>query len=363
MEIRLLGPSALRVSRLCLGTATFGNPEWGSDEADSAIILGRYLDAGGNFLDTANKYADGESERTLGRLLRGRRDQVVLATKFTASMDAADANSSGNQRKNLVQSLEASLRRLDTGYVDILWVHAWDGVTPIDELMRALDDQVRLGKVLSVGISNAPSWMIGSANALAQARGWSAFTAVQSEYNLLERGAERELLPMTGYFGLAFLAWAPIGQGRLTGKYATGSAGAARRLTPDEVGMSEAAHHIVAETVAVAAELGCSPATVAIGWILAHRPEIIPVLGARTLEQLTDNLACLELDLPAPLLDRLTAASAAVPGSPAGFLRQAEHGFMWGDAGVPPRPALVTEPWWERVTLAGRPAPARGGGR
>jgi aryl-alcohol dehydrogenase-like predicted oxidoreductase len=349
MEIRILGPSGLRVSRLCLGTATFGNRDWGSDEAESARVLGRYLERGGNFLDTANKYADGASEQVLGRLLRGRRDRVVLASKYSATMDDEDANSAGNHRKNLVRSLRDSLRRLQTEYLDLLWVHAWDGVTGIEDLMRALDDLVRAGTVLSVGISNAPAWMIGWANAVASLRGWSPFAAVQNEYNLLQRGAERELLPMTQYFGLGYLAWAPIAQGRLTGKYAPGGS-VRRRLSPDEARMSPAQEQIVAETLTVAKELGSSPATVALRWILEHRPEIIPVIGARSDEQFTANLACLDLPMTADQVARLTAASAIDPGSPATFLRGAPgRDFMWGSAAtVPPRPALAHRPWWER---------------
>jgi aryl-alcohol dehydrogenase-like predicted oxidoreductase len=353
MDVRILGPSGLRVSRLCLGTATFGNAEWGCDLAESDRVLGSYLDAGGNFLDTANKYADGNSERTLGVLLGKRRDRVVLGTKFTATMDDSDPNRAGNQRKNLVRSLEESLRRLRTDYVDILWVHAWDGVTPIEELMRALDDQVRAGKVLSVGISNAPSWMMTWANSLATVRGWSPFVAVQSEYNLLERGAERELLPMTRYFGLAYLGWAPIAQGRLTGKYGAGSGGAGR-LTAGEVAMSDRQHQIVAETVAVAKELGCAPATVALSWIITHRPDVLPVIGARNTEQLGANVACLDVMLSPAQLSRLTAASAGDAGSPATFLRgDPGRDFMWGKAvTVPPRPAMEPQPWWETVRLA-----------
>ncbi len=353
MDAAVLGPSGLRVSRLCLGTATFGNAHWGSDEAESRLILDHYLDIGGNFLDTANKYADGHSEQTLGRLLRGRRDRVVLATKYTASMDDRDLNSSGNHRKNLVASVEASLRRLQTDSVDILWVHAWDGVTPIEELMRALDDQVRAGKVGCVGISNAPSWMMAWANATAALRGWSPFVAVQSEYNLLERGAERELLPMARYFGLGYLAWAPIGQGRLTGKYSRASAAQAdtgqQRLTPEEALMSPAQHQIVAENLAVAQETGLQPAAVALRWIVQRQPFIIPVLGARSHEQFEANLACLDWALSADQMERLTAVSAIDPGSPTRFMRGGPgRDFMWGKAGtVLPRPAQAGEPWWE----------------
>lgn len=348
MEVRVLGPGGLRVSRLCLGTATFGNREWGSDEAASDRILSRYLELGGNFLDTANKYADGASEQMLGALLRGRRDRLVLASKYTATMDDTDPNAAGNHRKNLARSLRDTLRRLQTDYVDLLWVHAWDGVTGIEDLMRALDDHVRAGSVLSVGISNAPAWMIAWANAVASARAWSPFVAVQSEYSLLQRGAERELLPMTRYFGLGFLAWAPLAQGRLTGKYLA-NASAPGRLSPEEARITPVQELVVAEILAVAKELGCSPAAAALRWIMQHRPEIIPVVGARRDEQLAANLACLDLKLAPYQMSRLTAASAIDPGSPAGFLRSAAgRDFMWGSAGtVPHRPVPATSPWWE----------------
>jgi aryl-alcohol dehydrogenase-like predicted oxidoreductase len=347
MEIRVLGPSGLRVSRLCLGTATFGNRDWGSDQAESDRVLGHYLELGGNFLDTANKYADGASEQVLGSLLHGRRDRVVLTSKYTATMDDEDVNGAGNHRKNLIRSLRDSLRRLQTDYLDLLWVHAWDGVTGIEELMRALDDQVRAGTVLSVGISNAPSWMIGWANAVATVRGWSPFAAVQNEYNLLQRGAERELLPMTRYLGLAYLAWAPIAQGRLTGKYSAD--GTVRRLNADEARMSPAQEQVVAETLTVAKELDCSPATVALRWILDHQPRVIPVIGARSFQQFSANLGCLDLRLSTGQLERLTSASAIDPGSPAGFLRSAPgRDFMWGRAAtVPLRTTPAAGPWWE----------------
>lgn len=348
MDTRILGLSGLRVSRMCLGTATFGNPDWGSDLAESDRVLSHYLELGGNFVDTANKYAAGASEQMLGTLLRGRRDRIVLASKFTATMDDTDVNAAGNHRKNLAQSLHASLRRLQTDYLDLLWVHAWDGVTGIEELMRGLDDQVRSGAVLTVGISNAPSWMIAWANAVASLHGWSPFVAVQNEYNLLQRGAERELLPMTRHFRLAYLAWAPIAQGRLTGKYSA-PGDARRRLLPEEVRMSTAHEQVIAETVAVANESHCSPAAVALSWILQHAPEVIPVVGARNCRQLAASMACLDLQLTQDQMERLTAASAIDLGSPVVFLRSAAgRDFLWGKAGTVPPPMVAwPEPWWE----------------
>jgi aryl-alcohol dehydrogenase-like predicted oxidoreductase len=346
VELRILGPSGLRVSELCLGVATFGNDDWGCDEAESARILDRYLDAGGNFLDTANKYADGRSEEVVGSLLGSRRDRIVLGTKYTAAMEP-DPNSGGNHRKSLVRSLEASLRRLRTDYVDILWVHAWDGVTPIDEVVRALDDQVRLGKVLSLGISNAPPWIVGYANAYAACTGRSPFVAVQNEYNLLQRGAERELLPMTKYFELGFLAWAPVAQGRLTGKHLRDEP---TRLSREEAAISAAAARTIGETVAVAEELGAAPATVAIRWLVQRQPHAIPIVGVRTLEQLEANLRVLELELSPEQESRLDEVSAIDLGSPTRFMRTNDSGrnFMWGTPRtVPPTTGRPGEPWWE----------------
>jgi aryl-alcohol dehydrogenase-like predicted oxidoreductase len=348
MELRILGPSGLRVSRLCLGVATFGNADWGSDEAESRAILDRFLEAGGNFVDAANRYADGHSEEILGELLAGRRDAIVVGTKYSARWER-DVNSGGSHRKSLVRSLEASLRRLRTDYVDVLWVHAWDSVTPIDEVVRALDDQVRFGKVLNAGVSNSPAWMAAHANAQATLLGRSPFVALQNEYNLLERGVERELLPMTRYFGLAFMAWAPLAQGRLTGKYAADSA-EPKRLNNEELAMTATRDRIVATTVEVANELGWQPATVALTWLVQHAPDVIPVVGARTLYQLEANLKCLELELPAEAMARLEEASAIDPGNPRGFLTSNDSGrdFMWGEPlTVPPAQARSGAPWWE----------------
>ncbi len=348
MEVRVLGPSGLRVSRLCLGTATFGNREWGCDESESTKILDRYAEAGGNFLDCANKYADGETEIVLGRILRGRRDRFVVGTKYSGTLDDTDPNAGGNQRKSLVRSLDRSLRSLQTDYLDILWVHAWDGVTPIDVLLRALDDQVRAGKVLSVGISNAPAWMISYAQAVSAPHGWSSFIAVQNEYNLLQRGPERDLLPMSSYLGMGYVAWAPFAQGRLTGKYISESS-EPKRLSPEESGMSDAQHAIVGATLEVAKEIDAAPTAVAVRWMMQHQPLVIPIIGARTIAQYEANVRCLEIDLSDAQMKRLNSISAIDMGSPTTFMRsESGRDFMWGRARtVPSTTAQPTRPWWE----------------
>jgi aryl-alcohol dehydrogenase-like predicted oxidoreductase len=214
MRYTLLGRSGLRVSELCLGTMTFGEDwGWGAPIDTSRRILELYADAGGNFIDTANKYTDGSSETFIGELLAGRRDQFVLATKYTLQTRSGDPNAVGNHRKNLVQALEASLKRLRTDHIDVYWVHARDTWTPVDEVVRALDDQVRAGKVLYVGVSDWPAWEVAQANTLAELRGWSPFIGLEIEYSLAERTPERDLLPMAHTLGLGVTCWSPLAGG------------------------------------------------------------------------------------------------------------------------------------------------------
>ena len=219
LGLQVLGRSGLRVSELALGTMTFG-PDWGwgADLEQSRAIFRRYVEAGGNFIDTASNYTDGTSERYVGELLSGDRDRFVLATKYTLSLDRDDPNAGGNHRKSLVRALDQSLRRLEPDYVDLLWLHMRDDLTPIDEAVRALDDQVRLGKVLYVGISDSPAWVVAQANTLADLRGWSPFVALQIPYSAASRDPERELLPMAAALGLAVVPWGVLGAGVLTGK-------------------------------------------------------------------------------------------------------------------------------------------------
>src|ERR671921_27110 len=197
MKYYLLGKSGLRVSELCLGTMTFGEEwGWGASKEECHKIFHAYVDAGGNFIDTANKYTEGTSEKYIGEFIASDRDRFVLATKYTSNTRRGDPNAGGNHRKNMIQSLEASLKRLNTDYIDLYWVHAWDPLTPIEEMMRALDDMVKAGKILYAGISDAPAWMVSQANTIANQRGWTEFTGLQIEYSLIERTSERELLPM-----------------------------------------------------------------------------------------------------------------------------------------------------------------------
>ena len=213
MQYTLLGRSGLRVSRFALGTMTFGESTWGINAAVAGQILDVFGEAGGNFLDTSNSYTEGRAEQIVGDFLRTQRDAFVVGTKYSMQMRRGDLNSAGNHRKNLVQSIEGSLRRLGTDYVDVLWVHARETWTPVEEVMRALDDQVRAGKILYVGASNWPAWEVAEANTLAGLRGWTPFVGLQLRYNLLERTPERELLPMAQAFGMAVVVWGPLPKG------------------------------------------------------------------------------------------------------------------------------------------------------
>jgi aryl-alcohol dehydrogenase-like predicted oxidoreductase len=220
MNYQLLGRSGLRVSDLCLGTMTFGEDwGWGAPKEEAKRIYDAFREAGGNFIDTANLYTNGASERFLGEFIANDRREVVLATKYTNANSDTDANAGGNQRKNMVQAVEASLKRLGTDYIDLYWLHAWDQITPVEEVMRAFDDLVRAGKVLYIGISNASAWVIAKSNTLAELRGWTRYVGLQIEYNLLERTVERELIPMARDQGMTVLAWSPLRSGWLTGKY------------------------------------------------------------------------------------------------------------------------------------------------
>lgn len=317
MRLKPLGRSGLQVSELCLGAMTFGGT---ADIEESRRIFDAYREAGGNFVDTANNYGGGHSEEHLGEILAGRRDEIVLATKYTAPIRPGDPNSGGNHRKSLVRSLDQSLRRLRTDYVDLLWVHVWDFGTPAEEVMRALDDQVRAGKVLHVGVSDVPAWAVAQANTLAELRGWSPFVALQIEYSLVERTVERELTPMAAALGLTVTAWGPLAGGLLTGKYAGGRAGG--RLEEGDRRLTERNHAIVASLVEVAADAGVPPAQAALAWLRTRGPAtVVPIVGARTAEQLAQSLGSLEVELSAEHLARLDDASAIEMGFPHDFLR------------------------------------------
>jgi|WetSurMetagenome_2_1015567.scaffolds.fasta_scaffold25393_3 aryl-alcohol dehydrogenase-like predicted oxidoreductase len=320
MRYKLLGRSGLRVSELALGTMTFGQEwGWGSSKSESKKVFDAYVKAGGNFIDSANRYTEGTSERFVGEFVAGDRDHFVLATKFTLWTRRDDPNACGNHRKNMVQALEASLRRLKTGYVDLYWLHAWDYTTPVEEVMRALDDLVRAGKVLYVGISDTAAWIVSRANTLADLRGWTPFTALQIPYSLVERSPERDLLPMAKSLDLAVTPWGILGSGVLSGKYNL-------KRKPDgerakEFGtLTDRNLAIASEVARVAAEVGATPSQVAIAWVRQRAGVIVPILGARTTAQLRDNLGVLGVSLSCEQVGRLDAASAIELGFPHEFL-------------------------------------------
>jgi aryl-alcohol dehydrogenase-like predicted oxidoreductase len=328
MRYKLLGRSGLRVSELALGTMTFGDAwGWGAPKDESRRMLEAFLHAGGNFVDTACNYTDGQSEELLGEFLRSDRDRIVLATKYTLTSQRDDPNAGGNSRKSMVRTLEASLRRLGTDYVDLLWLHMWDGVTPVEEVVRALDDLVTAGKVLYVGISDTPSWVVSQAVTLADLRGWSRFVAVQAPYSLADRDVERELLPMARSLELAFTPWGMLEGGALTGKYLSDT-DEPRRYD----GAGDRVNGIAREVLAVAEETGAKPSQVAIAWVRAQPWLTVPIVGARSEAQLHDNLGALDVELGDEQVERLSAVSGFDVGFPRSFL-ESDHvrGLIFGD--------------------------------
>ena len=318
MRYKLLGNSGLRVSELCLGTMTFGQDwGWGSDKEESRAVFQAFAEAGGNFLDTANIYTNGTSETLVGEFVKGDREKWVIATKYSLNTRPGDVNACGNHRKNLFQAVEASLKRLGTDYIDLLWLHIWDSLTPIEEVMRAFDDLVRMGKVLYIGISDSPAWIVSQGNTLATLRGWTPFIGLQIEYSLKERTPERELLPMAKALNIGVTAWSPLGGGVLTGKYNQPNPVDGRLSMTDQPFQILDRDLKIAETVLeIAREIGKSPAQVALNWLRNRPNPIIPIIGARRLSQLQDNLACVDFNLTGEQLQRLDNISAISLGFP-----------------------------------------------
>lgn len=313
MKYRLFGGTGLRVAELALGTANFGG-RWGhgADEAESAAIFNAYAEAGGNFIDTADIYQFGQSEEYLGTLLEGRREEFVLATKFTnGAVPNAGLLATGNSRKAMVASLEGSLKRLKTDRVDLYWVHHPDGVTPSEEILRGLDDLSRAGKILYAGLSNFPAWRLSRAVTLAELRGSIPVVAAQFEYSLVRREAEADLLPACAALGLGAVTWSPLGGGMLTGKYRAGEKGRAEALGGKVFQAENSARRSAAldAVLAIAAETDASPDQVAIAWA-GSRGGAIPLIGPRSRAQLISNLGAAMLVLGADHLARLDAASA-----------------------------------------------------
>jgi aryl-alcohol dehydrogenase-like predicted oxidoreductase len=353
MHYTQFGPTGLRVSELCLGTMTFGEEwGWGADAETSRRIFDRFVAAGGNFVDTANVYTNGTSEKLVGEFVHAERSRFVVGTKYSLSMRSNDPNGGGNQRKNLVQSVEASLRSMRLEYIDILWVHAWDFLTPEEEVMRSLDDMVRAGKILYTGISDTPAWIISRSNAIADLRGWTAFAGVQFPYSLIERTPEREFLPMARSLGLSIAAWGSLGGGILTGKYrGKTSSEVSGRLLIQQGSDARAASAddrtkaIVDALCRIAGEVGCTPGQAALAWVMGRNVPIVPLLGARTEDQIRDNLGCLTVQLSGDQIGVLDAASNIELGFPHDFINSpamvsAVHGEML--------PAIRPRRWYGR---------------
>ena len=348
MRYKFLGKSGVKVSEICLGTMSFGT-KWGfgADEEESRRMIAAFAHAGGNFIDTANKYHEGESEEIVGRAIEADRDRWVLATKYTLAMGSGDPNRAGNSRKNMMRSVEGSLRRLRTDYIDLLWVHAWDFTTPVEEVMRGLDDLVSSGKVVYVGVSDAPAWIVSQANTVASLRGWAPFVALQIEYSLIQRTVERELLPMAEAFGITVTPWAPIGGGVLTGKYTRHAEPQdTRRATGNARRLSDKNLEIARTLDAVADSIGKSSAQAAIAWIRKRDPNMVPIVGSRKVAQLEELLGSVEVTLADEQMTKLDEVSRVSLGFPREFLGTQARGVVYGDleakidlpaAALPPR--------------------------
>jgi aryl-alcohol dehydrogenase-like predicted oxidoreductase len=354
-EYALLGRSGLRVSPLCLGTMTFGTDwGWGAPKETSNAILNAYLEAGGNFIDTANGYTNGSSESILGDFFSEtkRRDEVVLATKFSFSTRPGDPNAGGNGRKHIYSALEASLRRLRTDYVDLYWLHAWDGLTPIEEVVGTMDALVRSGKVRYIGLSDTPAWYLARAETIAELRGMERVVALQLEYSLVERNIEHEHIPAALELGMGVCPWSPLASGLLTGKYARDgvrSKGEGRFATIQDSGnpaftklLTERNWRIVDTLVDVAREMGSTPASVALSWITRRPGVTSTIIGATKLDQLLANMRTLEVDIPPPLAAKLDEVSRPDDVFPYYFSEPVMRAMLTGAT------AVRAEPTWFR---------------
>jgi len=324
-----LGHSGLRVSPFCLGAMTFGEDlGWGSSVKESESIIDRYLGLGGNFIDTANVYTKGHSEKIIGDHVgrhRNKRDRLVIATKFSANLYVGDPNGGGSSRKSIVAACEQSLRRLQTDYIDLYWLHNWDQLTPIEETMAALDDLVHAGKVRYLGVSDTPAWKVTQAQLIAQFRGWAPFVGLQIEYSLLERTVEGELMPMARELGLGATPWSPLKTGILSGKYTRQNAGSVQPGRAWAASyLHDKAYTVIDELQRIAGQLDTTVARVALAWVQGRPGVTSTILGARTLAQLDDNLKALDLKLSAEqsaALDKLTTPTLDFPAEILPILR------------------------------------------
>jgi len=330
MRYKLLGKSGMRVSELCLGTMTFGeNWGWGASKEESKKIFDHYAQQGGNFIDTSVNYTDGTSEKFLGDFTKADRDHFVIATKYSLTQpEQTDPNQGGNSRKNMMHSVARSLKRLQTEYIDLLYLHMWDFMTPVEEVLRGLDDLVRQGRVNYIALSDTPAWIAAEANARAELRGWSRFVGYQLPYSLRNRTIERAELPMAKHWDMAVMPFGLVGGGTLTGKYTAKNSDPKRY---DVEKLPEDLIKLIEDVQTVADDVGRSASQVAINWVRQqqHWAQIIPIIGARTFDQLKDNLACLEWKLTEQHIQKLDEASKIDYGFPLGWLAGAHH-YIYG---------------------------------
>lgn len=350
-----LGRSGLRVSPLCLGTMTFGTEwGWGAEEKTSREVFDRYVDAGGNFIDTADLYTGGHSEELLGKFIseRGVRDRVVLATKFTFNGAAGNPNAGGNGRKNIYRALDGSLRRLQADYIDLYWLHAWDTVTPVEEVISTLNDLVRAGKIRHYGFSDTPAWYVARAQTLAEKEGKERLVALQLEYSLVERNIEREHIPAAQELGLGITPWSPLAGGFLSGKYRrhenTGVGEGRLEIVKDNPAFNQFNDRnwgILDELVTVANQISKSPAQVALNWVATQPGITSTIIGATKMAQLEDNLKSIEFEIPADLRKRLDDLGALEPSHPYKIFNPEMQGMISGGTRVNPwLAARVYEP-------------------
>jgi aryl-alcohol dehydrogenase-like predicted oxidoreductase len=342
-----LGRSGLRVSPFTLGAMTFGEDHgWGSSPEESKNILGAYLDRGGNSIDTANIYTNGHSEKIIGDYFAGRpalRDRVVIGTKFFASLYENDPNGGGPSRKAIVQQLENSLRRLQTDYVDLYWLHNFDPTTPVEETLRALDDLVSDGKVRYVGFSDVPAWATAEAATIAGMRGWAPIIALQLEYSLLERTSEGELIPMAQALGMGVMPWGPLKSGFLSGKYSSTTTGQVDTTRAQLVGAPSEADYVVIDALnAVAREAGASPAAVALAWVQGRPGITSTLIGARRMDQFEANLHALDLTLTDTQRTTLDEVSTPTLNFPAHNNRTLARMLQFAGATVDGLPSIVS---------------------
>ena len=367
MTYYTLGNSGLRVSRLALGTMTFGKEwGWGADRNTSRAMFDAYVEAGGNFFDTADLYTGGTAEAWLGEFIaeQGLRDTAVIASKFTMNMQPGNPNAGGNGRKNIMRAVDASLKRLGTDYIDLYLMHVWDRLTPAEEVMRTLDDLVRMGKVRHVGLSDVPAWYAGRAQAIAELRGYEPVSALQLEYSLAERAIENEFVPFGTRHGAGIMVWSPLASGLLSGKYRPAQAGNVGRLDgfrnsthPGFQKFTERNWAIVTELEKVASELGRSMPQVALNWVATQPGIATVILGATTLAQIQDNLGALDFEIPAALRDRLDSVSRTPAPFPYSYFGPQIQARVTGGAATGDKPSGYALP----VLVEGEPASVSAG--